>query len=68
MNDTDPNPLGQLDVRVTKLEELFMHLQRTVEQLDEVALGLHRRLDGLDARLTRLNQQIGQLMEDRDEG
>ncbi|NUQ65663.1 MAG: SlyX family protein [Pirellulales bacterium] len=43
-----------LFARVIDLEELFTHLQRTVQDLDEVVRQQHRRLDTLEQALTRL--------------
>ncbi len=49
---------NSLDGRVTKLEELFTHLQRTLLELNEAVIECHRRTDLLDARLSRLASAV----------
>lgn len=54
--------------RTTRLEELFLHLQRTVQDLDQVVLQIHNRLVTLEASLARLAKRTDLLSEsvDRD--
>jgi uncharacterized coiled-coil protein SlyX len=48
----------QLIVRVTDLEMLFTHLQRTIQDLDGVVRQQHRRIDTLEQAITRLAAQV----------
>ncbi len=50
--------------RLTKLEELFMHLQRTVQDLDHVIREVQRRLDTLESGVGRVASRIEGLSED----
>jgi len=59
MNSSNEN----LNNRQTELESLVTHLQRTVQDLDEVIRQQHGRLDGLQARLARLETELGQLRD-----
>ena len=44
--------------RITRLEELFTHLQRTVLDLNEVVIECQRRVDALDAKVLRLADSV----------
>ena len=48
----------ELILRITDLEMLFTHLQRTVQDLDEVIRSQQRRLDTLEQALSRLTLQV----------
>lgn len=48
----------QLILRITDLEMLFTHLQRTVQDLDEVIRSQHHRLDTLEQTIARLSLQV----------
>lgn len=54
MSSEANEPSNLLAGRVTKLEELFTHLQRTLLDLNEVVIACQRRVDLLEARFTRL--------------
>jgi uncharacterized coiled-coil protein SlyX len=54
MNHPQEDPLTSLSARMTELEGLFTHLQRTVQDLDQAVLAQHRRLEILETRLLRL--------------
>jgi uncharacterized coiled-coil protein SlyX len=53
MNSNDHDRLGSAE-RLTRLEELFMHLQQTVLDLNQVLISQSRRIDALEARLAQL--------------
>lgn len=67
MSRPEPSPTQRLSARLTQLEELMMHFQRTLEDLDQVAQHLQRRMDTLEAGLRRLSVQVGGLAEDGEE-
>lgn len=54
------DPTNSLAERVTKLEELFTHLQRTLLDLNEVVIDCHRRVDLLDAKVSRLVDAVSE--------
>lgn len=56
MSQFEPNPREQLVARVTELEELFTHFERTIQDLNEVVLGVQQRLDTLENRLENLSK------------
>ena len=49
--------------RQTDLEMLVMHLQQTVQALDEVIRRQHDAIDRVQARLSRLEGDVGQLRD-----
>lgn len=57
--DGDP-----LTARVTALEELFTHLQRTVQELDQVVIGLQKRLDAVDFEFQRLADVVARRIDE----
>jgi uncharacterized coiled-coil protein SlyX len=52
-----------MDERLTHLEMLLMHLQKTVQELDEVVRAQGTRIEGLERDLKRLNLELGLLRE-----
>jgi uncharacterized coiled-coil protein SlyX len=46
--------------RITKLEELFTHLQRTVLDLNEVLIKHGQRVDAAEARLAQLASAVAE--------
>jgi SlyX protein len=54
MNHPQDEPLALLSARMTELEGLFTHLQRTVQELDQVVLAQQRRIEVLEAQVLRL--------------
>lgn len=48
----------QLATRVTDLEMLFTHLQRTVHDLDQVLVQQQRRFDAMEQTLRRLTHDL----------
>ncbi len=53
----------QLILRVTDLEMLFTHLQRTLQELDQVVVGQQRQLDTLEQAIQRLARDTEELAE-----
>lgn len=49
--------MGRVDPHIVRIEERLAHLERHLEQLDEVVRDLHQRQDAISARLTRLGEQ-----------
>lgn len=54
MNHPQDEPIASISSRMTELEGLFTHLQKTVQELDQVVLAQQRRLEVLEARVLRL--------------
>ena len=52
-----------MDERITNLEMLVMHLQKTVQELDEVIQNQGTRIGNLERDLKRLNLELGLLRE-----
>lgn len=52
-----------MEDRLTNLEMLVTHLQRTLQELDEVARLQGTRLDKLERDMQRLNLELGLLRE-----
>jgi uncharacterized coiled-coil protein SlyX len=52
-----------MDDRTTNLEMLVMHLQKTVQELDEVIQSQGTRINNLERDLKRLNLELGLLRE-----
>jgi|EndMetStandDraft_7_1072992.scaffolds.fasta_scaffold4616579_1 uncharacterized coiled-coil protein SlyX len=52
-----------MDERTTNLEMLVMHLQKTVQELDEVIQSQGTRISNLERDLKRLNLELGLLRE-----
>ena len=56
MSELEPNQPERLAARVTELEELLTHFERTVQDLNEVLLQVQNRLDTLERRLEKLSK------------
>jgi uncharacterized coiled-coil protein SlyX len=63
MIDPQPDPMEQLAARVTGLEELVTHFERSVGELDEVLRQVQVRMDTLETRFRRLTSSIEKLAE-----
>lgn len=50
--------LERLTTRVSDLEVLFTHLQRTVGELDQVILAQQRQIDGLERKLLAMGSEV----------
>ena len=48
-----------MDERITNLEMLLMHLQKTVQELDDVVRSQGARIEELTRDLKRLNLELG---------
>jgi uncharacterized coiled-coil protein SlyX len=62
-SSADQDAADRLADRVTELEALFMHLQRSVHDLDKVILDQQKQLDGLRGQLSRLMLQLDLLAD-----
>lgn len=60
MPDARPAVPPSLTDRVTTLEELFLHLQRTLQDLSDVLLEQQKRLAQLEQRAVALTSTIAQ--------
>jgi uncharacterized coiled-coil protein SlyX len=59
MNSNDHDRLA-LAERLTKLEELFTHLQQTVLDLNQVLIAQSRRVDALEAKLGQVASSVAE--------
>jgi len=66
MSETYQEDLEALAARVTELEELSTHQERTVQQLNEVILQQERRLAETEAALKRLAEKFETLSTSAD--
>ena len=55
--------LEELTKRVTHLEEVLAHHERTVEQLNKVVVDLHTQNDRLQHALTRQTEQLAAVQQ-----
>ncbi len=53
-----PNDVERLAARVAELEGLFLHLQRTLGELDQVVLTQQRQIDQVERRLAALGSEV----------
>ena len=60
MKPDDRIAAGAIAERVTKLEELFTHLQRTVFDLNQVLIEQSQRVDAMQARLGQLASAVAE--------
>ena len=58
MNEPTPNHLKHLTARVTGLEEILTHFERTLVELDEVLRHIQTRLDTLESRFGNLTRNV----------
>lgn len=58
MNSHDRVTADSIAERVTKLEELFTHLQRTVLDLNQVLIEHGQRVDAMQAKLAQLASAV----------
>ncbi len=65
---SDPDDVIQhLAKRITALEEYWTHLERTVQQLDEVLRSVQDRLDRLEGRIDRIAERKREPDSEEDE-
>lgn len=50
--------------RLTKLEELFTHLQQTVLDLNQAVIECHRRIEAVDAKVSRAVETLAERAAD----
>jgi uncharacterized coiled-coil protein SlyX len=62
MNPNDRAAANALAERVTKLEELFTHLQRTVLDLNQVLIEHGQRVDAMQAKLAQIASAVEERM------
>ena len=63
MHDQHSDPLELLAARQLDLETRYTHLQRTVDELNEVMIDQGRKIDSLERKLALLARQLGTLAE-----
>jgi uncharacterized coiled-coil protein SlyX len=63
MNAAVADPVARLEQRLLHLEEAYMFLQRTVQELDGVVLHVQRRLDALESRIGQLDGRLAGFLE-----
>ena len=56
MNEPTPDDLKHLTARVSGLEEILTHFERTVGELDEVLRHVQTRMNALESRLETLTR------------
>lgn len=61
MFDHPPDPAAPLAARLSELETRYTHLQRTLEELDEVVVGQARQIELLERKIGLLTSQVGAL-------
>lgn len=54
---------GRLEQRVSELESLFLHLQRTVQDLNDVLLDQHRQLTAVQSQMDRVLRDVDSLVQ-----
>jgi uncharacterized coiled-coil protein SlyX len=63
MATSELDSIDRLRQRVTDLEALFTHLQRSVQDLDKVILDQQRQLDAVRGQMSRLMLQLEQFTD-----
>ena len=53
----------KIDERVDKLETLFTHLEKTAQDLDDVVIDGHQRLENLSDQIQDLQRRVKQSPE-----
>ena len=56
--------LPSLPQRVVELESIVTHLQRDFEQLNDVVLELHSKLESVSQQMLRFETRLGRLLDD----
>ena len=67
MSQQPADGLQNIAMRVVELESLHMHLQRTVEDLNQVVLAQQNRLDALERAVGALRESADELANARQE-
>ena len=58
---TTPEPSAarqKIDEQVDKLDSLFTHLEKTVQDLDDVVIDGHQRIDSLSQQIQDLERRV----------
>lgn len=63
MNDQPRGTREQLLARINHLEELFTHLQRTMQEVSDMVVKQQRRSDQIDRELARLVERLQAISE-----
>ena len=58
MNSADGPRTDALADRMTAIEMLLMHLQQTVQDLDQVIVDQHKQIETLERKLGRLQSDV----------
>ncbi|MBI3840334.1 MAG: SlyX family protein [Planctomycetia bacterium] len=58
MGESESKAFDRLNQRVVELEALFMHLQRTVNELDQVVLAQQKRLEVIERKVAALGADL----------
>jgi uncharacterized coiled-coil protein SlyX len=61
MNEHPTQREEPVDPRVVELETLFMHLQRTVGELDQVVLAQQKQIEALEQKFAGLEGDLNSL-------
>lgn len=61
MTESSTESTAALAARLTELETLFTHLQRTLTELDKVVFEQAKKIDALERRFVRISGDIGVL-------
>lgn len=61
MSEQSSDSLKNIEARVVELESLHAHFQRTIEDLDQVVLAQHNRLDALERAVAALREATNEL-------
>ncbi len=62
-NDTRKHASQELLVRITHVEELLTHLQRSLQEISDVVLGQQERSDKIERNLAQLTEQLRAMSE-----
>jgi uncharacterized coiled-coil protein SlyX len=61
MNDASADSTAALAARLTELETLFTHLQRTLAELDKVVFEQAKKIESLERQFVRITGDLGSL-------
>ncbi len=68
MPDPSEASSRHIDARITSLEELLTHFERTVHELDGVVQQVQDRLDSLEGRVAAMGRQVRESLTPEDGG
>ena len=61
MSAADRDQPERVAARLSELEVLVTHMQQTIDDLNEVVIAQHRRIDGLELQLSRAMREMQSL-------